>query len=328
MSTLVGLAKARRHEGTKAFAFARSRNAYIMLETVIAVALLIVGLTVIGAQIQDADSSIHKTRQKMRAVFLAEQQLAYMDMGLVKLDSVDEIQDGDFGPRFPDWGWRLVTQPTSLDGMFRLELEVLYLHRDKPYQKDSFEHDQADSVYRAYAFRVNPTPLDLAADFGMTETELTDFQQKVTDNGVPGFENGAFDPSLLATMDSEDLMKALSMLPKLFPGMDISELQALIPPEVLDQLKAAGLLEGFDSAGDGKTGGGQTGGEQPGGGQTGGGQTGGGQTGQPGGTGGGRTGGPPSGQRPGGSQSSGQTGGQRPPGQSSGVPAPPKGTKP
>ncbi len=89
---------------TGAAGAATVRRGYVLLETVVATGLLIVGLAVIGVQIQDAGSSIHKMERQTRAMLLAERHFAYMDLGLVELDSVDEIQEGDFGPREPDWG--------------------------------------------------------------------------------------------------------------------------------------------------------------------------------------------------------------------------------
>ncbi|MBI3834280.1 MAG: hypothetical protein HY287_08125 [Planctomycetes bacterium] len=229
-----------------------------MLETVIAVGLLVVGLAVIGAQIQDTDVSIRKMRLKTKALMLAEQQLAYLDLGLVKLDTIAEVQEGDFGPRYPDWGWRLTTQPTSLDGIFRQQLSVLYKIREERYQPDTFDYKKADAIFDAYAFHPNPKPLDLQADFGMTDKELTDLNQKVSDNQIPCFDGGTFNPTCLATLDSEQLLKALPVAIKLFPGANIDQLEQLIPPDVLKQLKDAGLLGDLENAAGG--GGGKDGG--------------------------------------------------------------------
>jgi len=232
-----------------------------MLETVIAVGLLVVGLAIIGSQIQDSDTSIRKMRLKTRALMLAEQQLAYLDLGLVKLDTIAEIQEGDFGPRYPDWGWRIMTEPTSLDGIFRQQISVLYKVRDEAYQADSFDYKNADDIYDVYAFRPNPKPLDLQTDFGMTDKELTDLNQKVTDNQIPCFDGGTFNPTCLATLDSQELLKALPVAVKLFPGANIDQLEQLIPPDVLQQLKDSGLLGDLENAAGGGKGG------QPGSGQ-------------------------------------------------------------
>jgi hypothetical protein len=212
-----------------------------MLETVIATGLLIVGLGVIGAQLQDSNAAVHKMRLKTQAIMLAETQLAMMDLGLVELDSVDEVQEGDFGSRYPDWGWRLITEPTSLDGLYRITIEVMHLPRQEDYREDSFEHDHADTVFRAVAFRQPPRTLDLGLDFGLNEDELADFAEKVGQAGIPCFEGGTFDPTCLASIDIEELFKARPALQKL--GINLGDLESMIPPDLLENLRESGFME-------------------------------------------------------------------------------------
>ena len=218
-----------------------ARRAYVMLETVIATGLLIVGLSVIGAQLQDSNAAVHKMRFKTQAIMLAETQLAMMDLGLVELDSVDEVQEGDFGSRYPDWGWRLITEPTSIDGLFRITIEVQHLVRQEDYREDTFEHDHADTLFRASAFRQPPRPLDLATDFGLNDEELDDFLDKVGSAGIPGFDGGSFDPAFLANADVEELLKMLPALQQL--GISMGDLESMIPPDLLKQLQESGFME-------------------------------------------------------------------------------------
>src|SRR3990170_1677399 len=137
------------------------RRGYVLLETVIATGLLIVGLAVLGAQIQDSDTAIRQMRLRLRAMTLAEQQLAQMDLGLIELDSVDEVQEGDFGPRYPDFGWRLITEPTAIEGMYRLTVEILYLIREDAYKEDDFDYEAAETVFTTYSIRPTPQAMDL-----------------------------------------------------------------------------------------------------------------------------------------------------------------------
>lgn len=234
-----------------------ARQAYVMLETVIATGMLIVGLAVIGAQIQESSKAVYTMRLKTRAAMLAEMQFAQLDLGLIKLDSIDEVQEGDFGSRYPDWGWRLTTEPTAIDGMYRLTVEVLYKLREEEYRRDSFDYKQAQGLFTATAFRQSPKPLDLAADFGMRDKELTDFSDKVSQAGVPCFEGGTFDPTCPLGIPIEDLPKILAALKEL--GVDLGDIESLIPPDLLESLKQSGLLDGEDS------GAGADGGQGPGG---------------------------------------------------------------
>lgn len=238
------------------------RPAYVMLETVIATGLLIVGLGVIGAQLQDSNAAVHKMRIKTQAVMLAETQLAMLDLGLVELDSVDELQEGDFGPRYPDWGWRLITEPTAIEGLFRITIEVLYLPALEDYREDSYDHDSADVIFTASAFRQPPRTLDLATDFGMSEDELKDFTDKVSQAGIPCFDGTTFDQACLADIDIEELFKALPALQEL--GINLGDLESIIPPDLLDSLRESGFMEQIEGAGGQQGQGGQGGGPQTG----------------------------------------------------------------
>ena len=224
-----------------------SRRGYVLLETVIATGLLIVGLAVIGAQIQDSDTAIRQMRLRLRAMTLAEQQLAQLDLGLIELDSVDEVQEGDFGPRYPDFGWRLITEPTAIEGLYRFTVEVLYLVRMDAYKEDDFDYEAADSVFTTYAFRPAPQALDLGVDFGLNDEELETVSEKLTNAGIPGLDAQSFDPAILAKLDFEQMVEVLPVVLDAL-GMELGDLKALIPPEVLEELKKSGILDELDGA--------------------------------------------------------------------------------
>lgn len=224
----------------------RSRDhvarAYVLLETVVATGLLVLGLSVIGAQVQDSTRAIRKMELKMRAMSLAESQMAMMDLGLIELDSVDDEQDGDFGPRYPDWGWFLITEETAIEGLFQLRLDVLYHIREDDYQEDDFDIDEADRIFTAYAFRSAPQALDFARDFGLDEEELEKLNERLADVSIPGLDLSAFDPTLLATVDIEDLLQMLPVLMDAF-GFELEDVASTLPPEILQQIKDSGLFD-------------------------------------------------------------------------------------
>ena len=113
------------------------RQGWVLLETVLATGLLIVGLAVIGAQIQDSRSSVYRMKLDLQAMALAEMKLAELDLGLVELDSFDEVQEEEFGPRYPEFAWRLTTEETGLEGMFLMTLDVLFQPR-APEEDDDY----------------------------------------------------------------------------------------------------------------------------------------------------------------------------------------------
>jgi len=145
------------------------RRGYVLLETVVATGLLIVGLAVIGAQVQDSQTCVRKMQRRVRAMMFAERHLAMLDLGLVELDSVDELEEGDFGPRHPDYGWWLTTEDTAIENMYLLRLDILHHLREDEYREDDFDFDNADTLYTVYAMRAAPQPVDFGEDFGLTE---------------------------------------------------------------------------------------------------------------------------------------------------------------
>jgi hypothetical protein len=218
-----------------------TRRAYVLLETVIATGLLILGLAVIGAQFQDSETSIKKMQRRIRAIELAEHQLAELDLGLVELDSVDEVQEGDFGPRHPDYGWRLTTEPSAIEGLFRLSLEVLFLPRAERYREDDFDHEVAENLFTAYALRPTARKVDFGADFGLPDEELEKVTQTLADTGIPGLDPAAFDLTILAKLDFEQMIEVLPVVLDAM-GMELGELEAMIPPEILEKIKESGAL--------------------------------------------------------------------------------------
>jgi hypothetical protein len=178
---------------------------------------------------------------------LAEQQLAELDLGLIELDSVDEVQEGDFGPRYPDFGWRLITEPTAIEGLYRFTVEVLYLVRMDAYKEDDFDYQAADTLFTTYAFRPAPQALDLGVDFGLNDEELASVSEKLNNAGVPGLDAQSFDPAILAKLDFEQMVEVLPVLLDAL-GMELGDLKALIPPEVLEELEKSGKLNELDGA--------------------------------------------------------------------------------
>ncbi|MBU0717442.1 MAG: hypothetical protein KJ749_04265 [Planctomycetes bacterium] len=227
----------------------------MLLETVIATGLLILGLAVIGAQVQDADTSIRKMQLRLRAMMLAERSLAELDLGLVELDSVDEVQEEEYGPRYPEFGWRLTTEETSIEGMYLLMLEVLHIRQDSDdygrYREGGFDHDKAEVLFTIYALRVNPEPLDLGEEFGMDEEEYAQLSEDLGELGIPGLDDpSAFDWTALADIDMEQFLKVLPLLPESLIG-DLDSLAAFLPPDLRRLLEEEGVLEGLPGATEG-----------------------------------------------------------------------------
>lgn len=217
------------------------RRAYLLLETTIATGLLITGLAVIGAQVQQAETSVREMALQLRALMLAEMKLAELDLGLVELDSVDPVQEEDFGPRYPDFGWRLTTEEASIEELFQLKFEVLHLLLEGDYEPDGFDHENACVLHTVYALRALPQELDLAVEFGLEEEEVVALGEKLDLLAIPGLSIDAFDPTVLPLLPFEEFLEVLPLIAGTF-GIDLSQFVGQLPPDMLDLLKGSGLL--------------------------------------------------------------------------------------
>ena len=227
------------------------------METVIATALLVLGLALVGAQLQDAHTSVRKMDLRTRAIMLAEMQIAEMGMGLIEVDALDEEQEDEFGPRYPDWGWRLTIDDTEVEALYLLRLDVLYQPREDV--EDTFDYDDAEIVHTLYMFQAAPQKLNLAEAFGVPEDQMEELAEKLAATGVEGLDPEAFDPAVLAN-GLENFEEFVEVLPVLLDAfrIDISSLARSLPPDLLEAIKEAGLLEAL---GEGEGGGDREGGE-------------------------------------------------------------------
>lgn len=230
----------------------RSR-AYVLLETVIATGLLVVGLAVIGAQIQDSDTTIRNMELKIRAMHLSQMHLAKMSLGLIDFESVDDIEEEDFGPRYPKFGWRVTHDETAIVGLKSMTLEILH----RPLREDddeTFEFDDAPVLFTLHTLQAAPEPLDLTLDFGLPEDQLEELSTKFADLGIEGLDPMSLDPTILAKLDFEDFMRALPLLLEAF-GMDVGDLAGSLPPSLREMLESTGTLEDPNQEGEQRRGG-------------------------------------------------------------------------
>jgi uncharacterized membrane protein YgcG len=246
---------------------------FILLEVVVAVGLLVLGMAVIGAQIQTSAVRARETDRQARVTFLAESKFAEIDTGLVIPDE-DEIEE-DFGRLFPAYAWRLRFEPTGEQaadsvnnfdnlGLAFIQLEILHDPRRDP--DETFDFDGATVVGEYYTLRAAPRPLDLTLDFGMED----DVAEKLNEDlaGLAGdLDVHNFNPALFKDLDKEEILKVLPVLMQAF-GMRESDILNLVPADLRPQLEAIFDMQNTDEdleeSGDGDTGGGETGGEETG----------------------------------------------------------------
>jgi len=204
----------------------------VLLETVIATGLLVLGLAVIGAQVQKSYFGAKHMERRERARMLAESKLAELDTGLLEFESFDEEFEEEFGPLFPHYGFRITIEPTVTEELNLVTLEILHLIRD--YDNDDFDFDEAKVLHTLYTFRLTPRPLDLSVDFGMEEEQLEELELAASDVGLD-IDPYEWDSRIIATLDVEELIQFVPAMMKAF-GLTLRDIQGL-PPEVREALK-------------------------------------------------------------------------------------------
>lgn len=218
---------------------------FILLEVVIAVALLLIGLTFIGAQINQSLESSHRSEDLTRLMFLVESQLAELDTGRVNFEEeADNEVEGDFTTRFPDYGWRIRFDETATEELLTITLEILYYRRES--LTEEFDHENGEVVHTVYTLRAIPPAIDLQADFGLDDDTIQQLSEQMP---VEDFDPGNFNTDIFREWEFEDLLTVLPALVQAF-NISLEELTRMVPPELRELLELAGseFLEGEEES--------------------------------------------------------------------------------
>ena len=221
-----------------------AQSGFMLLEIVLAVGLLVLGLSVIGAQMQQSYFRAHETDTVARVVFLAESKLAEIDTGLIEPEQ--EIEE-DFGRLFPEYAWRLKMEPAGLPEMYFFELEIL--HDPLREIENEFEFDDAEVAAKFRFLKAAPRPLDLTADFGLDDDAAEDLNARLADLGGGALDVHDFNPSLFRDMEMEDLLEILPALMEAF-NISQSEIMNLVPENLRPQLEELFSTAQDDGSGD------------------------------------------------------------------------------
>jgi hypothetical protein len=157
------------------------------------------------------------------------------ESGVATPDREMEIE-GRFGLVFPGFAYRLVIEPTEIEELNRVTIELLQADFD-PETGELL--DAPEPVYVARTLRATPPRINL---------------RFVGNNGVPGplapfvDEDGYFNPWDLVNMDPAKLLELLPMLMGQFGSGDLAQMMGGMSPEQL--MEALGQQQAAGQAGD------------------------------------------------------------------------------
>lgn len=236
---------------------ARIGRGYILLEVVLALGLLVLGMATIGIQIQTSWETAADTHRMLRVLHLAESTLNEFDAGLMDVSDLESAVENDlekeFGPLFPSFGWRLRLEPTEIEDIWLVQLQILYQKREDV-ESEEFDFDTANVLHTLRTLRATPATVDPQRDFGADDETMLQLTDALAGTELDPYN---LDFRMIAGLPLDQLAEILSALQAagVLQGLD---LEAMLPPDVLQMLQDAGL-EGIGTDG---AGGDQSGGEQ------------------------------------------------------------------
>ncbi len=252
---------------------ATTRRAALLLEVIVALTIMVFSLSVIASQLVGGMQMVQDVDRQTRAIQFTDRMLALLELDPEAIAQIGEEQqiDGDFGRQYPGWFWRASLQNTGTEGLGLITLEILAM-RDTG-EEGSLE--EARVVRAVRMLKAAPQPIDLVADFGVSEEQVAVFAEN---SPFPELDPTALNPQLLAQLiQPETLMEILPALMPMLAQMGGGQLPADFSPEMLTELLAGGGELPFAPGGGG---GGPLAGIGNGGGGRGGGPRGGGPGGQ------------------------------------------------
>ena len=234
----------------------RTRPGFVLMEVLVALAILILGLTMIGSQIQTSWKASRLMEQKYKAVLLAESMLATLETGLPVPLELDNKVEGDWqewdelfvdqgeesrhlalGDLFPQYAWRLTVEPSGVDELTFVVLEILFdaSRRDT---EEEYDFRKAEVKHTLYLLRATPSRLDLTRDFGMDVERAEELAEDLAGVGEFGLDPYDLDPGLFRDLDFEELIEVLPPLLQAL-GLDMDSILPMLPEELRTTMEAA-----------------------------------------------------------------------------------------
>lgn len=225
--------------GRKTRALARGA---VLLEVLIALALLIFGLAVVGMQVNKGLDAARAADIGTKGVMLAETKMAELNSGvIVPQDNNDEIK-GDFGMLYPGYTWRFKFQPTEVNDFLSVELDIGYsakqakMQLDNPDQRLDFDDEGVRVVENVYRLAPIPADVNFERDFGFSKADFDKAQEQADQNGAGGgAATGGGGGGQAGGMDMSQLIALLG--PLLAGGSFDPRMIANLPAEQLAQIQ-------------------------------------------------------------------------------------------
>jgi len=234
---------------------ARQRSAAVLLEVVLALALLMIAMGVIGFTFRNGEYFIERSERLTRAMLMTEKLIVEMDSGLLAMDEREItgtfVTDG-VSETMPGMSFEVVTEPSpSVVGLLNIDINV--------YMGNPEDEDSRQFVLQTHVVRPLPQGLDFERDFGLDQEQIEQLTEAIP-GGAALFDPNNFDPRSLASLPIDQLVELLPTLLQAFGGQlgqgQIDQLLNAVESGDLSGLQNGGNIPGLNSAGGNNNGGG------------------------------------------------------------------------
>lgn len=224
-----------------------ARRGAILLEVLLSLALLLMGLAVVGLRVNMSLDTARRSNDWTVAVLLTESKMAELQAGAVRWKPDDEEVAGYFGIKYPGWSWRIDIEPSEIDNLYILALEVYYNalqvqdQISNPELEIAWDDSGAKLIRTVYRLMPAPADLDLNRDFGIDLPALE--EQMSGGSGSTGETGGSGDANVneLWSMISE----FLTQHPEILNANGGIDLQAVTDLPAEDFQMAMQILQQF-----------------------------------------------------------------------------------
>ncbi len=209
-----------------------SQPAALLLEVVVALAVLVAAMGLLGAQLAGGLNMTAYSEEQLRASLLADRIVALVQLDpdmQRQLAEQDDFEDR-FGDEYPGYFWHILTAPLDRDkpdDMKLVTVEVLY-QPDKELQDSTSGINSALVLRHLAFFKGKPGTINLVEQAGLSDEAAEELRQAIP---IPGFDPSAIDVQQLMAMLTPDQINQL--LPMLMPllqqiaGGNLSDLAGL-----------------------------------------------------------------------------------------------------
>ena len=216
------------------------RRGSMLFEVLLALSILTLGMATVGIQIStglrlETEAAEIFRRQSLIESMLAQLEVLVADeMSMAEEESGPALTDreldieGEFGLVFPGYAYRILIEPTEVEMLNRVTIELLQADFDP--ETGELE-DEPQRVYLVRTLRATPPQINLSAENGGM---MLSMEQRSSLQALGLIDaDGNLNIQKLVAMDPATLLELLPLLMSSFGGGELAQMMGGMSPEQL-----------------------------------------------------------------------------------------------